>query len=258
MNCCSKSGIQKCAPNSHIHVQIIHRIVMFSSADSPDDREHCFRMMNAGDTCRLCDNSLLFSFWTHLAVWFTGCMEFPRSCFISTWFSVTSSSLPVSCSERPTSPDSSFVATGFPVAVSTNPPRYAFCSFTWELDAASDFELLLILLSGFPVAASIPGLLYAIRLFADEELVGTWEDKFVVVEFDFATLPSSPFCSCILFATVLGQLIKLEFLAQQRELKRWTNEEDCSTHHVWNHLWSKCLRVDVSYQCIESEFQNQD
>ena len=41
------------------------------------------------------------------------------------------------------------------------------------LDAASDFEFLLILLSGFPVAMSIPGLLGAIGLFADEELVGT-------------------------------------------------------------------------------------
>ena len=31
----------------------------------------------------------------------------------------------------------------------------------------------LILLSGFPVAMSVPGLLDAIRLFADDELVGT-------------------------------------------------------------------------------------
>ena len=42
-----------------------------------------------------------------------------------------------------------------------------------ELDAASDFEFVLILLSGFPIAMSIPGLLDAIGLFADEELVGT-------------------------------------------------------------------------------------
>ena len=55
--------------------------------------------------------------------------------------------------------------------------------------------------------------------FADEELVRTWEDWFVAVDFDFATLLSSSFCSCILFAIVLEQLIKLEFLAQQVELK---------------------------------------
>ena len=64
-----------------------------------------------------------------------------------------------------------------------------------------------------------PQLLDAIGLFEDEELVGTWEDRFVAVDFDFATLLSSPFCSCILFAIVFAQLIKLEFLAQQVELK---------------------------------------
>ena len=49
--------------------------------------------------------------------------------------------------------------------------------------------------------------------FADEKLVGTSEDRFIAVDFDFATLLSSPFCSCILFAIVLGQLIELEFLS---------------------------------------------
>ena len=46
--CYSKSGIQKYDPNSHIHVQIIHKVVMFSSVDIPDDREHCFHMKNCG------------------------------------------------------------------------------------------------------------------------------------------------------------------------------------------------------------------
>ena len=55
-------------------------------------------------------------------------------------------------------------------------------------------------------------------LFADEELAGTCEDKFIPVGFDVATILSSPFCSCILFA-IVGQLIKLESLAQQVELK---------------------------------------
>ena len=41
---------------------------------------------------------------------------------------------------------------------------------------------------------SIPGLWDAIGLFADEERVGTCEDKFIAVDFDFATLllPSVP------------------------------------------------------------------
>ena len=80
-------------------------------------------------------------------------------------------------------------------------------------------KFLLILLSGFTVAVSIPGLLDAVGLFADEELVGTCEDKFIAVDFDVATILSSSFCSCILFAIVLVQLIKLDILAQQVELK---------------------------------------
>ena len=47
--------------------------------------------------------------------------------------------------------------------------------------------------------------------FAYEEFAGTCEDKFIAASFDFATILSSSFCSCI-FAIVLGQLIKLEFL----------------------------------------------
>ena len=46
MNCFSKSGILKYAQNSHIQVRtIIHRVIVFSSVDSPDDREDCFRMV---------------------------------------------------------------------------------------------------------------------------------------------------------------------------------------------------------------------
>ena len=55
--------------------------------------------------------------------------------------------------------------------------------------------------------------------FAEEELVGRCEDKFIAVDFDFATLLSSPFCSCTLFVIVLWQLTKLKFLVQQLELK---------------------------------------
>ena len=48
MNCCLKSGIQKDALDSHIHVQIIHMIIWFPFVDFPDDREDCFRVMNFG------------------------------------------------------------------------------------------------------------------------------------------------------------------------------------------------------------------
>ena len=71
----------------------------------------------------------------------------------------------------------------------------------------------------FPRSYEYPRTLGCNRTFGDEELVGTCEDKFIAVDFDFATILSSPFGSCILFAIVLRQLIKLEFLAQQVQLK---------------------------------------
>ena len=44
------------------------------------------------------------------------------------------------------------------------------------------------------------------------------ETKFIVGS-DFATILSSPSCSCILFAIVSMQLVKLKFWEQQRKLK---------------------------------------
>ena len=52
-----------------------------------------------------------------------------------------------------------------------------------------------------------------------EELVETMKARFIVVGFDFATTLSSPSCSCILFAIVLRQLVKLKFWEQQSKLK---------------------------------------
>ena len=55
-----------------------------------------------------------------------------------------------------------------------NPPKYASLSRTWDVDAASnEFGSILILLSVFPEAIGIPGLLDAIGLDAAEELVDT-------------------------------------------------------------------------------------
>ena len=73
--------------------------------------------------------------------------------------------------------------------------------------------------SSFPVriqsfrkgALSIPGLFDAIGFCTVEELVETETAKFIVVGFDFATILFSPSCSCILFAIVLVQLVKLKF-----------------------------------------------
>ena len=96
----------------------------------------------------------------------------------------------------------------------------------WGLNAASGWEFRVDFTPKFPEdpicrleALSIPGLFDAIGLFTDEELVETETARFIDVGLDFATILLSSFCSCILFATVSVQLVKLKFLAQQRELK---------------------------------------
>ena len=116
----------------------------FSSVDFPDDREDCFRVITvAGDTWRFCDRAVLSAFGLHRWSDLLDAKGFSVAVLLA-------NGLPVSDSEKSTSPDSSFVATGFSVAVSINPPRCASSySRAWELDAASDFEFLLILLSNF-------------------------------------------------------------------------------------------------------------
>ena len=79
-------------------------------------------------------------------------------------------------------------------------------------------QSMLILLSGFPEAIGIPGLLDAIGLDAVEEHVAIKEEIFITAGRDLDKTLSSSFCSCILFATV-EQLIKLKFLVQHVELK---------------------------------------
>ena len=44
-----------------------------------------------------------------------------------------------------------------------------------------------------------------------EDFVETGETRFIVIGFDFATVLFSSSCSCILFAIVLVQLVKLKF-----------------------------------------------
>ena len=134
----------------------------------------------------------------------SGCNRFPSF----TWFRKLTRFLTCVCCGR------------FPAALSINPPRNASYSLPWELHAPSGLKFLLTLASSFPDALSITGLSGAIGSFAEEELAETVEDKFVTVGFDFATILSSSFCSCILFAIVLEQLIKLEFWTQQIEQKR--------------------------------------
>ena len=129
-------------------------------------------------------------------------------------------------------------------------PRYASCSRAWELDAASDFEFLPILLSSFPVAMSISGLLDAIGLFDDEELVGTWEDRFCHKSF-FSFLLLHPFRYRVGAACQAGSLSA----ASRAEMADVEHMKKIIFYSSRVNLpLSECLRVDVWYQCIESEF----
>ena len=114
------------------------------------------------------------------------------------------------------------------------------------------FEVLLSLASGFPEAQSITSLFGALGSFAGEKLAETVEDGFVAISFDFATILSSSFCSCILFALVLEQLFKLASGAEMADVKQMKKIVPFVTCEIA--FWSKCLRVDVWCQCIESEF----
>ena len=67
------------------------------------------------------------------------------------------------------------------------------------------------MLTGFPEAIGIPGLLDAIGLDADEELVAMEEDRFIAASRDLNTTLSSPFSPCILFA-IVEQLYLAEIL----------------------------------------------
>ena len=136
----------------------------------------------------------------------------------STGFSVTSFSwlLHDSHSEHSHNSWLSSVEAGFPP--STRQGMHLAVSH--ENPTLRRVEFLLSLASGFPVdAVSVPELFDAIGRFTDKELVETVEVKFTAMGCDFSTILSSSFCSCILCAIVLGQLIVLEFLAQQVELK---------------------------------------
>ena len=160
---------------------------------------------------------LCFSLWTSRVVWFTGCLGFHRSCFFfsnrfachiffspSFRFGKIHISRLLFCCDR-------FlrccVHQTAKVCILQSRLRTRRCVGFW-ISSHPAF--------GFLGGYDYPGILDAI---ADEELVWTWENMFIAVHFDFATLVSSSFCSCIFFAIVFGQLIKLEFSAQQVELK---------------------------------------
>ena len=135
---------------------------------------------------------------------------------------------------------------------SINPPRYASFSRTWDVDAASnELDSILILLSGLPEAIGI-----------NRTRCCGWNCRNTIrrhTHHCWSRLGHNPFFFFLFlnYFAIVVQPIKLKFLVQRRELKWlicWTNEEDCSTRHVWNFPLSTCLRVGVWCQCNGFDF----
>ena len=147
----------------------------------------------AGDTWKLCGHFLLPTFEFS---------EFPE--FLdATSFTVTSFSWLLQDSDSENSHDSWLlsVAASFPATSTINPPKYASFNLFWELDAASGFEFLLDPRVKFPCRCfEYPWFFRRNRM----------------VHVDFATILSSSFCFCILFAIALKPRIKLKFWAQTK------------------------------------------
>ena len=129
-------------------------------------------------------------------------------------------------------------------------------SVAHENSTPSDSEFPLILLSGFPWSMKYPQTFGCNRTFRWR---GTCRKiRRQVRRYRFRLWHTFfPFCSCTLFAIVLGQLIKLKFWTQQRELKwlmldKWRRLFHSSP--VTLTLGQKCLRVGVWCQCIKFEF----
>ena len=158
-----------------------------------------------------------FGFWTSRVVWFTGCMGFLRSCFLK---QPVSPSLLLHENSRFHSRKGPYplCCDRFPCCCVQQPAKV--CILQSRLRTrASDFWISSHPAFRFPCSYKYPKSFGCNRTFCGWGTCRKMWRQVIAADFDFATLVSSPFCSCILFAIVSGRLVKLEFLAQQEELK---------------------------------------
>ena len=216
------SGIHEHSPNSRVHIEVLHFIRGFSIVSLSHNRigfvhaRHDFR-----GYVEIMWPFPTFSFRTPWIFWNTGSCRFLRAVFVCnrlTWYFIFVNRPGIRFREFPYY--LIFLCCDrFPRAVIHQPAKvYIFqlhlrtrCFV--RLRSSSRFAC------RFPCRYEFTGSEDVIRFFADEELAGTVEDKFIAVGLDFATIFSSSFSSYILFAIFWEQLIKLEFLAQQVDLK---------------------------------------
>ena len=190
MNCCLKSGIQQYAPNSRVHVQVLHWVRGLSFVDFlPIEKTASVRGTVAGEMCRLCGHSFLsaLGFPEFSDLLDAPGFRYPHPLILLLLRQVS----PLLC-----------------------PSTRQGMHLTASLEYSTLRRISNFFSSCFQVSLQLwvfPGFLDAIGIFGIEELARTCEDRFTAADVDFTTILSSPFSSCILFAIVVGQLIKLDF-----------------------------------------------
>ena len=169
----------------------------------------------SGDTWKWCAQIRLLIFELSEPSGFSGFPQHPW-CSVATGFQVLMTDFSCRFRDFWSLP----VATSFPLLMNS----WASLCQLWELDAASELEFWFALASGLPdnptcrlEVLSVPGLLDAIGLSTDEELVETDLVRFITIGLDLATILFSSHCSCILFGNAAKQTER--FLALRRELQ---------------------------------------
>ena len=241
LNCYSKSGLHKRSPNGQIHIQIFHKIARLFSIDFPDHGEDGFHVVRCVQRYLKVVVPCRFSILLTLHVnWRTdsACKGVAAKlyCFGQQVLLCCTKSQPPDCQSL------------------LNLLLLLDASFsrTWDVDAASnELDSILILLSGLPEAIGI-----------NRTRCCGWNCRNIIrrhTHHCWSRLGHNPFFFFLFlnYFAIVEQPIKLKFLVQRRQLKWqifWTNEEDCSTRHVWNFPLSTCLRVGVWCQCNGFEF----
>ena len=124
INCCFESGIHDYSPYGHIHVQILHKIVWWSSVDLPDHVVDGFRIRD----CLWRYGKEVFQRWILLfllQVVSHKLLSFEQQACTDSESSVSSEICTFSCVR-------------FPCCSSFNPSRYASFTLTWDAEAASN------------------------------------------------------------------------------------------------------------------------
>ena len=203
MNCSLKSDRHRYHSYSCVHIEVFHLIRLAETESLSHDRENLLHVQRI--ICRYME-----------IVWQIFVVAFGFGVSWVSWISWTSW---ISWGDRfPCTYRIFRLLPSRQVSLYLRPQMHLFCH-PWELDVASWLRSLAL---GFPVLEQ------SVRQGALEyrwhfDAIGLFTQRRPGSSSPTLTLPRSCclfFCSCILFAIVLVQLVKLKFWAQHRELKR--------------------------------------